>query len=386
MLVDQVILRFPGPTPLPPSVQRALNQPMYGKGPETIDLVKRIQPKLRPVFGTKQEVAVMSGSGTAGLETAVVSLTKPGDEVLVIVTGMFGELFVNICQAHGIKVNRLDVEWGDIVDPSDVEAFLKQNPQIKLVFSTFCETSTGVINPVKELAQVVHDSSNALLISDGVSSVGGVEARMDEWGVDVLITGSQKAMMVPAGLAFVALSERAKQVARENDRPRYFFDYNRYLDVLSSGGTPFTPALALLYALEQSLDLMHEEGLEQVFERHILVRDMTRAAFKAWGIPLMAADEVASPTVTAIKPVDFDPNELNAIVKEDFNIAMAGGLGKMAGKMIRIGHMGYCGPSDALQYISAIEIALNKIGKKINMGEGIKAAQQVFADYQKVTI
>lgn len=386
MLIDQVILRFPGPTPLPPSVQRALNQPMYGRGPETDDLVKRIQPKLKPVFGTKQEVAVISGSGTAGLETAVVSLTKPGDEVLIIVTGMFGELFVKICQAHGIKVHRLDVEWGEVVDPADVEAFLKQTPQIKLVFSTFCETSTGVINPIKELAAVVRESSDALLISDGVSSIGGVEARMDEWGVDVLVTGSQKAMMVPAGLALVALSERAQQVAKQNDRPRYFLDYNRYIEELPNGGTPFTPALALLYALDQSLDLMHEEGLDNVFRRHILTRDMTRAAFKAWGVPLTAADEVASPTVTAIKPDDFDAGVLIEKVREDFNIALAGGLGKMKGKMIRIGHMGYCGPSEALQYISAIEIALEKIGKKIKMGEGIKAAQQVFVNSKTVSI
>lgn len=384
MLVDQTILRFPGPTPIAPSVQRALNQPMYGRGPETAELITQIQPKLKPVFGTSQEVAIISGSGTAGLETSVVSLTKPDEEVLVLVTGRFGEVFVDICQAHGIKVHRLDWEWGEVLDPDQVKNYLKQHPHIKLVFSTFCETSTGVINPMKELAQAIHESSDALLISDGVSSVGGVEAKMDEWGIDVLVTGSQKAMMVPAGLALVAFSERAKEVAKKNTRPRYFFDYNRYLEQIGQGGTPFTPALALLYALDQSLNLMHEEGLERVFERHNLVRDMTRAAFKAWDVPLMAADEVASPTVTAIVPDDFDPEQLIATVKKDFNIALAGGLGKMIGKMIRVGHMGYCGPSDALQYISAIEIALEKIGKKIQLGEGIKAAQEVFINYQRV--
>ncbi|WP_188456299.1 pyridoxal-phosphate-dependent aminotransferase family protein [Virgibacillus oceani] len=379
MLPDHQLLRIPGPSPIPPSVQRAMSQQMIGhRGQETKDLLQRIKPKLMPIFGTEQEVMIIAGSGTAGLETAVVNAVNPDDEVLVIVTGSFGERFAKLCSEYRIQTHRLDIEWGKSVSPESVERYLRQHPSIKAVFSTYCETSTGVLNPIEELAQVVHHNSNALFIVDGVSCVGGVESKMDEWGVDILITGSQKAMMLPAGLTFVAASNRAWKVIAANKRPRFYLDLKKYQITLAKDSTPFTPALSLLFGLEQVLKLMEEEGLEQVYARHQLMKNMTRAAFQAHGIPLLTSDTSASPTVTAIKPADFPAEELRRIIKKEFGLSIAGGQQHLEGEIFRIGHMGYCSPADVLQIIGIIEIGLQKIGKAIDLGKGIRAAQKVY--------
>ncbi len=382
MLQDTKILRIPGPSPIPPSVERAMIQPMIGhRGNETAALIERIKPNLKKVFGTKEDVLIITGSGTSGLETAVVNAVSAGDEVLVIVTGAFGDRFAKICETYQMKVHRLDVTWGEAVDPAAVQEVLVNNPNIKAVFATYCETSTAVINPIAEISQVVRENSEALVIVDGVSCVGGIDTRMDEWGVDIFVTGTQKAMMLPAGLAFIAVSERAWKTIEANKQPRFYLDLVKYRDSLASNSTPFTPGLSLLFGLEQVLALFAEEGLGNVYKRHSLMRDMTRSAMKALGVPLLTTDEVASPTVTAIKPDDFDGESLRKQVKQDFNLDLAGGQQHLKGKIVRIGHMGYCTPADVLQTISLIEVGLKKIGKDIELGKGVAAAQEVFINW-----
>jgi len=379
MLADQQILRIPGPTPIPPSVQRAMAQPMIGhRGQSTSDLLARIRPRLKRVFGTGQEVLILTGSGTSGLETAVVNTVAPGEEVLVVATGAFGERFVKICKAYHISTHVIQVEWGKAADPQIVKEFLMAHPNVKVVLSTFCETSTGVLNPVERLAAAIREVSEALFIVDGVSCVGGAETRMDEWGIDVLVTGSQKAFMLPAGLAFVAASERAWRKIEVNPQPRFYLDLKSHRDNLAKDTTPFTPALSILFGLEQALELMEEEGLEQVYARHMLMMKMVRAAFEKLGIPLLTAEEDASPTVTAVKPADFDAEAFRKLMKSEFGISMAGGQQQLTGQIFRIGHMGYCSAADVLQIISAIEIGLMKIGKTIELGKGTGAAQQIY--------
>ncbi|ALX48880.1 pyridoxal-phosphate-dependent aminotransferase family protein [Lentibacillus amyloliquefaciens] len=378
MLPDQQFLRIPGPTPIPPSVQHAMNLPMIGhRDQETKDLLHSIKPKLKPVFGTNQEVLMIAGSGTAGLESAVVNAVQPGDEVLVIVTGAFGDRFAQICTEHQIATHRYDVKWGEAAEPEEIEKYLKSHPHIKAVFATLCETSTGVLNPVKELARVIRQHSDALFIVDGVSGVSGADVKMDEWEIDILITGSQKAMMLPPGLTFAAVSERAWKVIENNSRPSFYFDLAKYRDQLDNDSTPFTPALSLLFGLNQVLELMEQEGLEAVYSRHRQMMNMTRAAFKALDIPLLTSDESASPTVTAIKPDDFDPDALRKVLKKEFNLTVAGGQKHLKGSIFRIGHMGYCSPADILQTIGIIEVALNKIGKPAELGSGTRAAQEI---------
>ncbi|MRG86807.1 pyridoxal-phosphate-dependent aminotransferase family protein [Salinibacillus xinjiangensis] len=379
MLADQQFLRIPGPTPIPPSVQRAMNQTMIGhRGQEAKDLIQNIRPRLKPIFGTGQDVMVIAGSGTAGLETAVVNVAQPNDEVLVVVTGSFGDRFTKICEAYQLQTHIINVPWGEAVQPEQIEAYLKQHPSIKVVFTTFCETSTGVLNPIKEIASVVHQLSEALLVVDGVSCIGGVESRMDEWGVDVLITGSQKALMLPAGLTFVAASERAWKVIKENPRPRFYLNLSSYQNKLQEDSTPFTPALSLLFGLDQVLNLIEEEGFSEVVKRHELMKNMTRSACKALGVPLLTSDETASPTVTAIKPGDFDSEQFRKTVKQEFGLTLAGGQQQLKGKIFRIGHMGYTSPSDVLQTISLLEMGLYRIGKEVELGKGVAAAQAVY--------
>ncbi|MGI2327941.1 pyridoxal-phosphate-dependent aminotransferase family protein [Planococcus sp. YIM B11945] len=381
MLADQQILRIPGPTPIPPSVQRAMAQPMIGhRGQSTTELLQRIRPRLKRIFGTAQEVMILTGSGTAGLETAVVNTSASGDEVLVIVTGAFGDRFVKICRAYQLTVHVLEVEWGKAADPEAVKAFLEERPNVQAIFCTFCETSTGVLNPINTLAMAIKEVSEALIIVDGVSCVGAVETKMDEWGIDVLVTGSQKAFMLPPGLAFIAASERAWRKIEANPQPRFYLDLKKHRDNLLKDTTPFTPALSILFGLEQVLEMLEEEGLGKVHERHMLMMRMVRAAFKALDIPLLTADEDASPTVTAVKPADFKAEVFRKTLKKEFGMSLAGGQQHLEGKIFRIGHMGYCSPADMLQAIALIEICLIKAGKSVPMGKGTAAAQQIYLE------
>lgn len=384
MLTDQQILRIPGPTPIPPSVNRAMSQPMIGhRGQSTSNMINAIRPKLKRVFGTGQEVMILTGSGTSGLETAVVNTVAPGEEAAVIVTGSFGERFVKICKAYEITVHVIEVEWGKALNPEEIKKFMQEHPEVKVVFSTYCETSTGVLNPVKELAAAIKEVSDALLIVDGVSCIAGVETEMDGWGLDVVVTGSQKAFMLPPGLAFVAASERAWKKIEANPRPRFYLDLKKHRDNILKDTTPFTPALSILFGLQQVLELLEEEGLEEVYARHRLMMKMTRSAFKALNIPLLTSDEDASPTVTAVKPAEFDSPVFRKIMKQDFGMDIAGGQQHMAKTVFRIGHMGYCSPADMLQAIAAMEIGIVKAGQEIELGKGVQAAQQIFLNEGK---
>lgn len=384
MLTDQQILRIPGPTPIPPSVNRAMSQPMIGhRGQSTSDMISDIRPKLKRVFGTEQEVMILTGSGTSGLETAAVNTVAPGEEAVVIVTGSFGERFAKICEAYDIKTHIIEVTWGEALKPLAVKEFLQDHPEVKAVFSTYCETSTGVLNPIPELAAAIKEVSDALLIVDGVSCIGGVETKMDEWGLDVVVTGSQKAFMLPAGLAFIAASERAWKKIEDNPRPRFYLDLKKHHDNIVKDTTPFTPAISLLFGLQQVLQLMEEEGLEEVYARHRLMMEMTRSAFNALGIPLLTSDEDASPTVTAVEPADFDSPVFRKIMKREFGMDIAGGQQHMAKTIFRIGHMGYCSPADMLQAIAAMEIGIVKAGKEIELGKGVRAAQEIYLNEGK---
>jgi aspartate aminotransferase-like enzyme len=379
MLPDQKILRIPGPTPIPPSVTRAMSQPMIGHRSEDFkQVLANVAPRLKPIFGTNQDVFILTGSGTSGLETAVVNTLTAGDDVLVIVTGAFGGRFVKISETYNLNVHRIETTWGEAIEPTKVQDYLQQHPTIKAVFATYCETSTAVLNPIKELGQVVHASSDALFIVDGVSCVGAVETQMDKWGVDIMVSGSQKAFMLPTGLSFVAVSERAWKVIEQNNQPRFYLDLKRYRKSLAEESTPFTPAVSLILGLEQVLNLIEEEGLEHVIRRHELMKKMTRAACTALGLPLLTTEDAASPTVTAIQPTTFKADALRSLLKKEFGITLAGGQQHLKGEIFRIGHMGYCSPLDVLQCISAIELGIAQLQQDVELGRGTAAAQEVY--------
>ncbi|MGI8313926.1 pyridoxal-phosphate-dependent aminotransferase family protein [Halobacillus mangrovi] len=373
------LLHTPGPTPIPPSVERAMNQPMIGhRGQKCKELLNDLAPRLKPVFGTSGEVLVLTGSGTSALEAAVVNTTQPGDEVIVVVAGAFGDRFAQICKTYELNVHRIDVEWGKAVTVEQVESVLQAAEDPKAVFLTHCETSTGVMHPVEKVAERVKQLSDSLVIVDGVSSIGGAKIDMDRSGIDLVVSGSQKAMMLPPGLAFVAVGNQAWEVINQNERPRFYLDLRTYNKRLSEGQTPFTPALSLLFGLDEVLRLMEEEGLEQVFERHQTMKSMTRAAAEAMNLSLLVSEEGSSSTVTSIKPTTFDAEELRKTANEEFGLILAGGQKHMKGEIFRIGHMGYSRPADVLRYISILEVILKRLGHPFESGKGSAAAQEAY--------
>ncbi|TCP56001.1 aspartate aminotransferase-like enzyme [Tumebacillus sp. BK434] len=383
MFQEQVLLRIPGPTPLPPQVERAMNRPITGhRSGEFSRLFAETAERLKLVFQTQQDVLILAGSGTAGLEAAVCNVVSPGDKVLVLCGGNFGERFVKICKAYGANVLEVEASWGDPIDPELVAATLAEHPDVKAVFATHCETSTGVLHPIREIARRVQATA-ALLIVDAVSSLGAVDLPMDDWGLDIVVTGSQKALMLPPGLTFLALSERAWDVVANNRTPRFYFDLRAYKKQLQARTTPYTPAVSLLYGLDEVLKLIEAEGLPRIFDRHLLLQKMTRRAVQALELPLFTTDEAASPTVTSVGVCDFDVEKLRQALRTAFNLSVAGGQQHLKGQIFRIGHMGYCSPADVLQTIALLEVGLFQAGAPVALGRGVRAAQEVYLTHKE---
>ncbi|MBA4495639.1 pyridoxal-phosphate-dependent aminotransferase family protein [Paenactinomyces guangxiensis] len=373
-------LRIPGPTPIPPRIQQAMAHPMIGhRSGEASRLITECSERLKKIFGTEQHPLLLSSSGTSALEAAVVNTVAPGEEAIVVVTGAFGDRFAKIVEKYGYICHRLDIPWGQACDPELLKSFIEEHPHARAVFFTYCETSTGVLNPIGELSRVVREHSDALVIVDAVSCLGAVPSRMDEWGIDLMVTGSQKALMLPPGLAFAAVSERAWTTIEKNPGPRFYLDLPAYRKNLEKGTTPFTPAVSLLFGLKEALNMLDEEGLENVIKRHELLKEMTRAGIRALGLELMARDQDASPTVTSIHggAGKWESEELRKALRQ-LQVVVAGGQQHLKGKIFRIGHMGYCDALDIFTTLSALELALHQTGVPVELGAGVKAAQEVY--------
>jgi len=384
VFLDKEYLFTPGPTPIPDRVKVAMSKPMIGHRSASFPvLLEDVATRLQPVFGSKNPVCIISGSGTGALETAAVNTIEPGDDVVVIVGGAFGDRFAKICEAHGANVHRLQVELGTACQPEQLEDFIKSlDKEIKAVFATYCETSTSVIHPIKQLGEVTKRVSDALFIVDGVSCIGGVPVDMESWNIDILVSGSQKALMLPPGLAFVAVNDHAKDVIKNTKSHRFYFDLNRYFDAYDQKkSTPFTPAVSLIYGAQEVCQMIEEEGLENVIKRHDVLKTMTREGIRALGIPLLTSDEVASPTVTAVKPENGKSNEMRKYMQDKFRISLAGGQQQLAGEIFRIGHMGYCTPFDVLTVLSAVEMTVKEMEGKDVLGLATKRAQEVWAEH-----
>lgn len=380
------ILRHPGPTPIPKKVQMAMSQDIYShRSNEFVELYRETIELAKPIFGTKQDLLLLPSGGTAALEAAAVNTVSAGEDVVVITVGAFGDYFVSICEKYGFNVHKLEKEWGQACTADELQAFLQPLTTVKAVFVTYNETSTGILNPIAELAQVVRNETDALLIVDGVSCIGGAPAEMDKWGIDILVTGSQKAMMLPPGLSIVGVSDRAWKVIEENKTPSYYLNLQSYRSWAEKGMTPNTPTITLIYGLQAVCKLIEEEGgFAKTVARHALMKDMVRSAMKALGIDLLTDDKHASPTITAIMaPKGIALGDFLHHLKQQYHVDFAGGLGHLQGKMFRFGHMGYCFPSDILQAVSLIEAALQDFSYDFEPGAGVLAAQQVYLAAQK---
>jgi aspartate aminotransferase-like enzyme len=362
--VHQLNLRIPGPTPVPEDILAAVGRPMVNhRGREFADIVRRASEKLKDFFLTGQDVMILSSSGTGGLEAAVVNTLSPGDKVLAVSIGAFGERFAMIAETYGADVTMLPYEWGQPAHADDVRHALKEDPSIKAVLVTHNETSTGVTNPLPQIAEVVREFDKLILV-DAVSSLGAIPVEMDAWGLDCVVTGSQKGWMVPPGLAFVALSDRGWKAFEQAKMPRFYFDLAKHRDSQAKGQTPFTPAMSIFFGLDVALDRMASEGLESIITRHKKIGAFTRAGVTRLGLELLCRDErFASDTVTAVKaPEGIHVSALRNAMEDDYNIILAGGQSKLSGKIFRIGHLGLCSEDDIAATLDALGETLSKLG------------------------
>jgi aspartate aminotransferase-like enzyme len=380
---DKSYLMIPGPTPVPPSVVAAMTAPMFGHRSEDFQVMhKEIIGKLQKLFQTQNEIYVLTSSGTGGMESAVANTVSPGDKVLTLVGGKFGERWSELANQYGAEVIELNYEWGTCVDPQAVQEQLAANPDIKVVFATQNETSTGVTNDIEALGKIVAQTP-ALFVVDGVSGVGGIEIKVDEWNVDILTTGSQKSLMLPPGLAIQSISDKAWKKIEENKSPRYYFSLLKARKQYPKWNTAYTPAVSLFVGLNAALDMILNEGLDNVYARHKLLRDATRAAIRALGLNLMTDDACASPVVTSVyAPEGIGADDIRKVLKQEYNITFAGGQAKLKNKIFRIAHMGFADKMDVIIAVSGLEMALQKVGYPVELGAGVKAAQQVFLGVQ----
>jgi aspartate aminotransferase-like enzyme len=370
-------LRIPGPTALPPTVREAGGRQMINhRGPEFAAMLGRILDGMKPFFGTSNDVAVLTCAGSGGLEAAVVNTLSPGDRVLGVSIGSFGDRFAKIAGIYGADVTKLDAEWGYAAAPDEIRERLRAMPDVKAVLVTHNETSTGVMNPIETLAAAIREERpEALILVDSVSGLGAVPFEMDAWGVDVVVTGSQKAWMAAPGLAMIAASERAWAAMESAKMPRFYLDLRSHRESAALGQTPFTPAIAVVYQVDEGLRLMHEEGKDNVFLRHEACAAASRAGLEALGFHLLADAAVASKTVTAVNlPEGHEWKPFNAAIKSH-GLVLAGGQGKLTGKIFRLGHLGSVTVDEILGAIAVLERVSLEQGRRVEPGRAVAAAQ-----------
>ena len=359
-------LRIPGPTPLPKEVQQALSKQMINhRGPEFRKMFQDVTEKIKLFFQTKNDLLILTCAGTGGLEAAVVNTLSPGDKVLGVSIGVFGDRFINIAKTYGADVTPLKFEMGQAADPDTIKKALQADPQIKAVIITHNETSTSVTNDIKTIAPIVKGAGKLLLV-DGVSSIGSIDLPVDELHIDVAVSGSQKGWMVPPGMAMLSVSKEAWEANAKAKMPRFYLDFSKAKSSFEKGETPWTPAISVVYAFAAGLDLMLQEGLQNIFARHALVAKTARDGLKALGLTLLVKDEkIASNTVTGVLGTNgMDPKKLTSIMRDQYKIVLAGGQGALEGKIFRIGHLGLVSVDDIKDVLAHLKLALPQAGFK----------------------
>jgi aspartate aminotransferase-like enzyme len=377
MILEQE-LRVPGPTPVPERIVRAASRPMINhRGPEAAALIREIVDGLRWALQTDNDVLLFPASGTGGLEAAVANLLSPGEAALFCSIGSFGDRWADMATAYGIDAVRLEVPWGEALDPEDVDRVLAENPQIEKVFVTHNETSTGVVNDMRAIAAVVKGRGKLLAV-DSVSGAAVMPLPVDELGLDVVVAASQKGWMAPPGLAMIAVSPAAYQAGAAAGCPRFSLDFARQKGFIDRGTTFTTPPLAVMYALQEGLAMLREEGLENVFARHRRVAGMIRAGLLAIGLRLVAPEEHRSNAVTAVHSPARSAEELRswlATLRTRYGLVLAGGQGQLLGRIFRVGHLGWIDERDAYSILATIEQGLVDHGLLSRVGLTVAAAQ-----------
>ena len=369
-------LMSPGPTPVPEKILlRMADTMIHHRTPQFQGILKDVNAKMKKVFRTENPVFIFASSGTGAMEASVVNLLSRGDKVLVIRGGKFGERFSEICGAYGVEAVGYDVTWGEPADPAVVDKLLREHADVKAVYSTLCETSTGVVNDIKGIAKVV-SGMGAVLVVDAVSGLTADELRTDEWGVDVVVCGSQKGLMLPPGLAFLSLSPKAEELMERSDLPKYYFDLKAARKSYKKDDTPWTPAVSLIMGLDSVLDMILEEGPDTVIDRHARLAHATREAVRAIGLEIFSKSP--SNAVTSVKvPEGIDGAALVKKMRDEQGVTIAGGQAALKGKIFRIAHLGYMDEYDTIAAIAGVEIVLSQLGYDVEFGKGVARMQEL---------
>jgi aspartate aminotransferase-like enzyme len=378
-MIKKYYLLSPGPTPVPEHVLAGAAEPIiHHRTAEFSAIFMETMEGLKFVFGTKEDVYILTSSGTGAMEAAVVNLLSPGDKALTINAGKFGERWGNICKAYGIAHKEIVVEWGKDYAKGDLAAELKAMPDCKAVFCQLSETSTGAIFDVQGFAEVV-SATNAILVVDGISGTGAMPCPMDDWKIDVVLSGSQKSFMIPPGLAYIAVSPKAWKLVETAKCPKFYFDLKKARKNLADKTTPWTPAISLVIQQKRALDIIKAMGLEKLFEHHRILGEATRAGIKGLGLELLA--QKPGNILTAVKtPAGIEGGKIVKTMQNKYMAYIAGAQDPNKGKFFRIAHLGYMGGFDIITALSALEMTLMDLGFKFEAGSGLRAAQAVLKE------
>ena len=373
-------LLAPGPTTIPPEVLLKMAEPiLHHRNPLFEEVVAEVRENLKYLFGTKNEVLIFASSGTGAMEGAITNMLSPGDKAICVRSGKFGERWGNICKAYGVEAINIELPWGDDLDPGLVEKTIKANPGVKGVYMQATETSTGVMFPVKQVADIVKNYPDILMVVDGITGVGVFPLPMDEWKIDILVSGSQKALMLPPGLAMAGVSDKAWGFNKTAKCPRFYFNWAKELANLEKNQTNFTPAISLISGLRESLRIIKAEGLENVYKRIEKLAYATREGAKALGLKIFA--KTPSPAVTAIcAPEGIDGQAIYKTLWKKYGVTGAGGQDQLKGKAFRIATLGYADEYDVITAIAALEFTLRDLGYKFEMGKGVARAVACLAE------
>jgi aspartate aminotransferase-like enzyme len=374
--MQKIFLLTPGPTSVPPEVLSAQARPViHHRTKEYGEIFTQVGEDLKYVFKTKNTVLVFTASGTGAMESSVVNLLSAGDKALVVKGGKFGERWEELCKAYGVNVIPIEVTWGDSVDPAAIKAALAKDKSIKAVYTTLCETSTGALMDIEAIGKIVKDTP-AVLVVDAISGLGACDMQTDNWNVDICVSGSQKGLMIPPGLAFASISPKALKMSETSTLPKFYYRWKDYYKSLEKKETPWTPAVSLVVGLAEALKLMKAEGMDNVIARHAKLAKATRAAAKALGLEIYPKHP-ADALTAIVAPEGIDGAKLKSTLDQKYDIKVAGGQSQLKGKIIRMAHLGYANYSDIVIGISALEMSLADMGYKVEMGKGVKAALEV---------
>lgn len=374
-------LLAPGPTPVPSDVLLAMAAPIiHHRSPDFLPVLNSAKKGLQWVYQTKNDVLILCSTGTGGMVGAVNNFFNKGDKVLVINGGKFGERWTKICQAYDLNVEEVTVEWGYAVKPAIVKEKLKKHKDIKGVFVQASETSTGVYHDIQALASIVKKHEDTLFIVDAISALVAHDLRTDEWGIDIMIGGSQKGVMLPPGIAFVSVSEKAWAKAETSKLPKFYFNFMKERENLAKNQTNFTSPVALIIGLNESLKMLQAEGLKNVFKRHERLANATRKAVRAIGLELYAKESPSNSVTAIMTPSGIDGQAVYKNLREKYGITAAGGQGKAKGKIFRIAHLGYSDRFDIITAIAGIEMVLKGMGHPVKLGTGVAVAQELLMD------